>query len=387
MFGANVETNPPPRHPIASLSGSARHRLAYFPRVDVNPYQQILYRDLKDVGIDVVEGARFKVHWLWRHRRDTDILHFHWPQAFYRVRRRPRSITKHLSFLKFSYCMLRLAVARSLGYRLVWTIHQVYPHEILHRVFDRVVPLVLSRTCHVLIAHDEETAALARRHLRLAQESVHVAPHPSYAGAYAVQRPRPIARAELGLGETSTVFLCFGGLRVYKNTDVLLDAFAALAAEDVVLIIAGLPHDMKVAQRLRAAAAADPRIRARLELIPPADVPDLFAAADVAVLPRGDGGTSGSLILALDMGVPVIAAKLPANEAITRGEAAGWLFAPADCVSLRDCLAAATDRKALEQKQAGVQRLRSSLGWDRRERLRTALVIRGDRSPARESRR
>ena len=36
-------------------------------------------------------------------------------------------------------------------------------------------------------------------------------------------------------------------------------------------------------------------------------MPDLFAAADVAVLPRGDGGTSSSLVLALDMGLPVVA--------------------------------------------------------------------------------
>jgi beta-1,4-mannosyltransferase len=355
-----------------------RTRLAYFPRDDFNPYQQILYRDLEDVGIKVVEGARFKVRWLWRHRRDTDILHFHWPQAFYRVRRRPRNVTKHLSFLKFGYFMLRLAVARSLGYRMVWTIHQVYPHEILHRVLDRLVPLAMSRACHVLIAHDEHTAALACRHLRLSPEVVHVAPHPSYAGAYGVQRPRAVVRAELGVAEASTLFLCFGGLRAYKNIDLLLDAFAALAAGDVALIIAGLAHDAKITQRVRKAAAADPRIKARLELIPANDVPDLFAAADVAVLPRSDGGTSGSLILALDMGVPVIAAKRSANEAIMRAESAGWLFLPGDVVSLQQSLAvAATDRRALQEKRAGAQNVRSMIGWDRDERLRTALVIRG----------
>jgi glycosyltransferase involved in cell wall biosynthesis len=117
-------------------------------------------------------------------------------------------------------------------------------------------------------------------------------------------------------------------------------------------------------------------------------VADLFAAADVAVLPRGDGGSSGALILPLEMGVPVIAAKLPANEAITHGEIAGWLFSPGDAVSLQQYLAvAATDRKALQEKRAGVQHVRSMLGWSRDERLRTALVIRGDQSPTSESRR
>jgi glycosyltransferase involved in cell wall biosynthesis len=240
----------------------------------------------------------------------------------------------------------------------------------------------------VLIAHDEQTAALASKHLRLSQKAVHVVPHPSYSDAYGAGRPRCVVRTELGVAVTSTVFLCFGSLRAYKNVDVVLDAFAALADQDVVLMIAGLPHDAKIGQRVRAAAAADPRIKARLELIPSADVADLFAAADVAVLPRDDGGTSGALILALDMGVPVITAKLPANEAITRGETAGWLFSPGDSISLQHYLAvAATDRKALQEKRAGVQHVRSMLGWSRDERRRTALVIRDDESPASQSRR
>lgn len=364
-----------------------RTRLAYFPRDDMNPYQAVFYRDLEDQGIEVVGGARFNVRWLWRHRRDTDVLHFHWPQGFYRVGKPPRSLTKHLSFLKSSQFMLRLAAARVLGYRLVWTIHQVHPHEILHRVLDRVVPLVMSRASHVLIAHDEPTAVLACRHLHLSREAVHVAPHPSYAGVYGVARPRAVVRSELDLAETSTVFLYFGSLRAYKNVEVLLDAFAGLAAEHIALIVAGRPHagradDRRVAATVRAAAAADPRIKARLEFIPPAEVPDLFAAADVAVLPRSDGGTSGAIVLALDMGVPVIAGGLPANAAITQGETTGWLFLPGDRASLQQCLAvAAADKDTLHEKRAGVRRVRSTLGWSLDEREQTARVIRGDQSP------
>ena len=62
--------------------------------------------------------------------------------------------------------------------------------------------------------------------------------------------------------------LCSGGLRAYKNIDVLLEVFAALTVDDVALMIAGLANDAKIAQRLRAAATADPRVQARLELNP-----------------------------------------------------------------------------------------------------------------------
>jgi hypothetical protein len=61
-----------------------------------------------------------------------------------------------------------------------------------------------------------------------------------------------------------------------------------------------------------------------------------------------------------------------------RAETAGWLFLPGDVVSLQESLAvAATDRKALQEKRAGAQHVRSMLGWDHDERLRTALAIRG----------
>jgi len=353
-------------------------RLAYFPRDDFNPYQHLFYHDLKDKGIEVVDSGQFNVRWLWTHRRDIEILHFHWPQAFYRVSRPPRSITKHLSFLKFTYFMWRLTIARSLGYRMVWTIHQVYPHEILHRVLDPLAPLVLSRICHVLLAHDEHTATLARRQLRVPPGVVHVVPLPSYAGAYGPPRPRPVVRAELGVSDTTTVFLCFGGVRAYKNIDVLLQAFAGLVVDDVALMIAGLANDGKIAQRVRATAAADHRVKARLELIPPSEVADLFRAADVAVLPRGDGGTSSSLVLALDMGLPVIAARQPSNAVLTRGQTTAWLFLPGDVASLRQCLTlASTDQEGLGEKRRGVQKVRMTLGWTRDEQTRTARLLSG----------
>jgi beta-1,4-mannosyltransferase len=356
-----------------------RTRLAYFPNDPFNPYQRSLYRDLQGAGIDVVPDARFKLFWLARHRRDTEVLHLHWPQALYRVRRRPRWIMRHLSVLKFVYFIVRLVEARALGYRLVWTVHQVYPHEIRNRALDRVVPLILSRTCDVLLAHDEHTANNARTHLRISRNAIHVVPHPSYVGAYPELPAPEVARSELCVSKASVVFLCFGGVRGYKNIDVLLDAFASLRVVDAALVIAGLPADKKLARRIRTAADCDCRIRPLLQLVSEQDVPKLFAASDVAVLPRGDGGTSGALILAVGMGVPVIAAKMPANEAITHGDTAAWLFLPDDRVSLRACLAsAAMDPETRRRKAAGARRLSPTLGWDHNSRVRTARIIRGE---------
>jgi len=86
----------------------------------------------------------------------------------------------------------------------------------------------------------------------------------------------------------------------------------------------------RLAAELDEAAERDCRIRFLPRFVRDERVANFFAAADVAVVPRRDGGTSGSLILALSFGVPVVAAdRATYRELMADGEA-GWLFEPGD---------------------------------------------------------
>ena len=67
-------------------------------------------------------------------------------------------------------------------------------------------------------------------------------------------------------------------------------------------------------------------------------VAEVFRACDAAVLPSGEGVTSGSLILALSMGLPVVVADVPTARELVRDGKAGWLFRPHDLPSLRGAL-------------------------------------------------
>jgi glycosyltransferase involved in cell wall biosynthesis len=72
--------------------------------------------------------------------------------------------------------------------------------------------------------------------------------------------------------------------------------------------------------------------------------------------------TSGSLLLALSLGVPVVAAAIsPYEELLGRGEA-GWLWQPGDVESLRDALrAAAADPVVARAKGAAALRRAGAL--------------------------
>jgi beta-1,4-mannosyltransferase len=343
-------------------------RLVSFPpALDSNPYQRLLYEHLVAEGIEVVEGdaveAGFlRFRWIVRHRADVDVVHFHWPQGLWHHHGGPEALRRPLSWVKLALLAARLPFARALGYRLVWTIHQVNPHEGGGRL-DRAGARVLARNCDLLLAHDEGTAADARARLGSAALSVEIVPHGNYRGVYPAGRGREEAREELGIAPGAFAFLCFGEIRAYKGIDRLLEAFAAVEAPDVKLVIAGRPVDQASDAAVREAAARDERIVPLLGFVPDERVTELFAACDAAVLARKPG-TSGSLLLALSLDTPVVAPRAQAYDELLDGGAAGWLFDAATPGALAETLTeAASDPEAARAKAAAAGAVADRLAW------------------------
>lgn len=365
------------------------HRIAAFPPgilKDRNPYARLLYRELERVGFETIDASPLKLQWLLRARRDVDILHFHWdPQQKY-VMRSPDRMTLLLRRLHLqrlvpwwdviSFVTL-LVAARTLGYRLVWTIHEIRPHESDDARHDILASRALARMSNLLLAHDAATADRAREAFGLPRADVHVVPHGSYVGAYPPGRARDIVRSELGVAPDAFVFLAFGYLRTYKELPLLLDAFESLPLPSARLIIAGAPWDGAMRKAVSVAAERDSRITLMLERVPAEGVEELFKASDVAVFPRSDGWTSGSLILAMSMGIPVVAARRATYADLMHGETAGWLFEPGDASSLRACLsAAASDREEARRKGALALSLASRMSWASSAAIIARLIAR-----------
>ena len=331
----------------------------------MNPYLAQLYAALAAEGRARGADARLDLRWLLDHRREVRWLHVHWPEPLYHWHRGPARFRPALSWFKLMLFALRLRTARLLGYRIVWTIHQVYPHDTTQPRLDRAGGRALAGAADVLLAHDSFTADLARRELGSGIAAVTVVPHGSYVGVYPPGRPRDVVRANLGFAADDVMVLCFGELRGDSDVAVLLEAFAATDLANLRLVFAGNVKVPAVAASLEAAVGRDPRIVQIPGFVPPGAVAELYGAADVAVMPRGNGGTSGSLILALSQGVPVIAADTPASREAGADRESGWLFAPGDRAALAAALveAAMAPREVRVLKSAAAAAAARKLDW------------------------
>lgn len=359
-------------------------RVAAFPTGKLNPYHRLLYGALAKRGIEAVDDATLDARWLWRERNRVSILHFHWDKWYYESgSRRPR-FRELRSWARVARYAGLLALARILGYRIVWTVHEVVPHETRNPRRDVLAGTILAQVSHALMAHDSGTVERATRILGAAPGRIAVVPHGSYVNVYPPGRAREDVRRELDLPPSAFVFLAFGHMRQYKRHDLLLDAFERIDDPDVALVVAGgrvwrirdLDWEKRMLERLHAAADRDPRIRLRLEYVPEDEVTELHSASDAAVLSRTDGWTSGSILLAMSQGLPVIAARRPAYEELLGNGVAGWLHDPGSTHSLAAAMseaAARRDEAAARGREA--RRRAGRLDWRETAELTESVLL------------
>ena len=281
----------------------------------LNPYNSLLYENLRLLGVEVQEG-------LW-HRQllSTKVFHCHWPEAFLH---RPTALRCAASGLKLCAQVL---VCQLFGIRIVWTMHNLKPHEQRRPRASRWFYRLFPKVCAGLVFLSEVTreAALAADP-RLAALPYCVIPHGHYRPVYPTPPSREAARNQLGLAAHENVLLYFGMIRPYKNVPALIRRFVAAAMPNTRLIVAGRVIANPALHREIIAAAQDaPQVSLQLEHVSDAQLANLVAAAHLVVLPYREIANSGSAILALSLNRPVLAPALGSLKELAARIPDDWL--------------------------------------------------------------
>jgi beta-1,4-mannosyltransferase len=258
-----------------------------------NSYQANLSYPLSKEGADVYfSGSVPKsvvTHW------KPDILHIHWTTPFMIANSRFDTIVESTRFI------CELLLLKLFGVKIIWTVHNIIDHEGKFKSTELFFTKILARLCNKLIVHCPWAEREVIKYYK--SSSIVVIPHGNYIDQYKNTISRSQAREKLKLSEEDIVFLYFGQIRPYKGIPELIGAFKMLKDDKAKLLIVGKPLD-DINMNMNN-CKDDGRIKTILEFM---------NAADIVVLPFKNILTSGSAILSMSFGKPIIA---PAIGCIT----------------------------------------------------------------------
>jgi glycosyltransferase involved in cell wall biosynthesis len=106
----------------------------------------------------------------------------------------------------------------------------------------------------------------------------------------------------------------------------LMKAFAVSGDAQDVLLIAGHPRNQRIARELADLAGNDPRVLLRPHFVPSDETQLYFRAADLIVLPYHEVLNSGSALLALSFGCPVLVPVAGALQELAEWAGDDWVM-------------------------------------------------------------
>lgn len=282
-----------------------------------SPYNHLLYRPMVEQGIRVDDWSPKRLL-----RAPPSVLHLHWPEVAIQVPSASKAAARGFALLAL------VAAARARGSRIVWTVHNLHPHEQLHPTLQKAFWRSLVRLLDGYIALSQGGADAAMAEFPpLRKRQQFVIPIGHYRGAYADTVSRDEARSRLGLAAAAPVFGFIGKIRAYKNVPHLITMFRSLPDLAARLVIAGRPDGAPTRAAIIEAAGGDPRVVLVLEHIPDESVQLYLRAYDVLVLPFTEILNSSSAILGLSFDLPVLVPRAGAMGELQQIVGPEWLRA------------------------------------------------------------
>lgn len=140
-----------------------------------------------------------------------------------------------------------------------------------------------------------------------------------------------------------------GLVRRYKGVMALVSAFREVDDPHVSLRVSGMPSTPEIAAHLKSEAAADPRIQLDLRFLPETDLVQAVGESRLVVLPYPEMHNSGTALLCLSLGRPILIPDNPINRGLQDEVGEGWVHlftTPLSATDLTSCLGLAATAPA-----------------------------------------
>ncbi|MCT9097027.1 glycosyltransferase family 4 protein [Haloarchaeobius sp. HME9146] len=290
-------------------------KVMFAPFFSGNQYQELLSSALREEGVEVI-GERWNIPFspllLQVILSRVDVLHVHWTHPYFLFGSKRQLYSLPLSRLVCHVAaivfLLQVWMASIVCERVVWTIHNRCNHEQRYEDLDQWVSRRLLRTVDGVQVWDSRTREEIESYLDVSLPEVYEVAHGNYRPLYEDQSySREEAREAIGVDDCERVYLFFGVIRPYKQVPLLIERFQALDEDGACLVVAGNPKYTDLRDEIEQLARGDDTVHLHMEYIPDEEVPLYFSAADAAVFPYKHIFNSGSVLLAMTLGVPFVA--------------------------------------------------------------------------------
>ncbi len=314
------------------MSAPSGLTLGAFPYYPNNPWQDLVYADLRSAGVQVIPLDDIRdTAWAEQalERGDSCALHINWTAPITQV----GSIAD--SYARVDGAMAALTRLDELGVATVWTVHNVLPHDAHHLLPEVALCRFLASRADLITVLNPATQDAVLPWYRLPPEKTRELTPPSYLATYADDVTRVAARARFGIAESEQTLLLLGTLRPYKG---IAEAVAAMAEvrrsrPGTRLLIAGEIGPGYDEATLMDLVSGVPGVELHIGYVPESEMQWWMRAADAMLLPYRAGLNSGVMMMAAGFGLPVI---MTAGEASLGYADAEWVHVVDD----RDSLAA-----------------------------------------------
>jgi glycosyltransferase involved in cell wall biosynthesis len=243
------------------------------------------------------------------------LVHLHWYEAL--------SPTRHWVDGALAWALVpALWIAGRRG-RLVWTVHNMIPHEGYAPLIGAPFLRILTRASSRVLVHFDETRQAVERRFGAAGK-VFVTPPASFRGVHGAAIDQAQARAVLGapMESEGMMFVQIGNLRAYKDPATTILAFRDVAPPSARLFIAGVCRTGSIRDAALAAAGDDPRIEIRFGYLSNENLVAALCAADWSICPYRAIDNPGAVNLSVGYDCPVIAPAFAVVRKVTDGHPA-----------------------------------------------------------------
>jgi glycosyltransferase involved in cell wall biosynthesis len=265
--------------PEAPRLADGARTLGFYPNYWNHPYVQNLYRGLRSRGVRAVPVARPDSLLDAAGLRGRSLFHLQWTAPVLAgATSADDAVERADAFLR------QLDELRSARTPIIWTVHNVLPHDCAHPAAEIQLCQGLADRSDVVHVLNNATLEATAPLYRLPADRVRVIPY--YEDPVTQTVSPSAARARLSLGDDDVVYLAFGRIRPYKQLGRLLDAFAEHRRSHPRsrLLVAGQLERFSGSARLAARCRREPGVVARFGRVADDDIELLFAASDATVV-------------------------------------------------------------------------------------------------------